>query len=211
MKSIFKVIQIPDARFIDIRNSIIPFGKLGNSGSKIGISKNNSKQVIKLFIDKLNINTAFIFQDCLKISNRFNEVFINYIITYLDKIINISSDEYTKVKQYTLPILDYGISQYGSYITIPLIGIYDDSSKNNSKWITNLRELLDINHKSNLERAVFENRNDILKEYDKFMANKINNYLEVLKYLKSNIDPYQCINHNLDYGISAQQSPFYKL
>ena len=189
LKMFYNALLISDTRFQEINNLIIPFGKSGHSGSKIGILTNNPKQVIKLFISKMNINTAFIVHDCLKISNSFNEIFINFIITYLDKLISIPSNEFKKVKNHSLPLLDYGISNLGSFITIPLIGLSEHSKTNSapSKWITNLREMLDLNHKELLERVFKENRHDILEEYDKFMASKISDYIDALRILQNRI------------------------
>jgi len=189
LKIFYNIILISDANFKEISNSIIPFGKLGHSGSKIGISRNNSNQVIKLFLNKIDINTEIIVQDCLKISNRFNEIFINFIITHLDKLISIPPNEFKKVKYHSLPLLDYGISNLGSYITIPLIGLAEHpyTNTNPGKFITNLRELLELNHKEYLERAFKENRNDILEEYDKFMAIKIAEYIDVIRILQNRL------------------------
>jgi hypothetical protein len=47
-----------------------------------------------------------------------------------------------------------------------------------------MRQLLDKNHSKLLKKAILEKRNDILNEYDKFIAKKINSYLEVLRLLQ---------------------------
>lgn len=189
LKMFYNGLLISDTRFQEINKLIIPFGKSGHSGSKIGILRNNPEQVIKLFISKMNINKVFIVSDCLKISNSFNEIFINFIITHLDKLISIPLNELKKVKNHSLPLLDYGISNLGSFITIPLIGLSESCKTNSvsSKWISNLREMLDFNHKELLERAFKENRDDILEEYDKFMASKISDYIDTLRILQNRI------------------------
>ena len=185
LRKIFINLQISETQFDEIYKQVIPFNKSGHSGAIIGSLQNNKQNVIKIFTDKLNINNSFIIFDCLKISNRFNEIFINYLLTNLNNIIQIQQDAYKKIKKHIIPILDYGICNKGSYIVIPLIGITNNTTgQYKNKLITNLRELLEFNHNEFILKALNENRNDILEEYDKFMSEKIKDYFKVLKILQ---------------------------
>ena len=152
----------------------------------------------------------------MKISNKFNEIFINYLLTNLNDIISINKYEYTKIKNHIIPLLNSGISNNGSYIILPLIGLTipisnvciqnnttanpntnsntntntnTNSNINNCKtqFVTNLRELIEFNHSKLLVKAFNENRNDIILEYDKFMSKKIKDYFEVLRLLQKHL------------------------
>jgi hypothetical protein len=181
LKEFYINLQISDSKFDKIQQNIIPFSKSGRSGAIIGLLKNNKQNVIKFFNEKHNIYNSFTLFDCLKISNRFNEIFINYLLTNINNIITIKKNDNSKIKNHIIPILNYGISNKGSYITMPLLGL---TTQNNNNLITNLRELIDLNHKQFLIKALNENRTDILLEYDKFMSKKIKEYFEVLKLLQ---------------------------
>jgi hypothetical protein len=185
--------QISDTYFKEIKKNTKSFKKSGHSGSFLGKSVEYTDRVNKIFSGKMDINNTFKIDKCLKISNEFNEIFINLLINNLDKLVNISSSDFKKVKMHTLPLLEYGISNNGSgsYITIPLIGINNHNHNHNHNHdkilISNMRELLDINHTKLLAKAIQEDRKDILAEYDIFITKKLNSYLEVLRILQKYI------------------------
>lgn len=183
LKTIYNSLHVSDSHFSHLQNISIPLNKSGRSGSFIGLLKNDQTsvkvKVIKFYAGKMNVSTGIKHDQCIKISNKFNEMLINLIIPNLDKIMFITADESKLIKTHTLRLYEYGISSIGTFITMPMIGI-----KYNSKLITNIRELLDENHTSLLKKAIEENNLDILSEYDKFITEKITRYFEVLRILQ---------------------------
>jgi hypothetical protein len=130
----------------------------------------------------MKIDSSIQIKNCLKIDNKFNEIFISLVITNLDNILNLSKSEYKQIINHTLPIYKYGISTQGTFIIMPLIGI-----KYNNQLITNMRELLDMNHNSLLKKVIHNDDKDIFTAYDIFISKKINEYLETIRILQKHL------------------------
>jgi hypothetical protein len=170
--------KINDTQIQIMSKTIIPLNKGGKSGSVVGYFKPN--EITKLFIRALNQYEIVTIHDCLKLSNIFNEMLINFLVSNLPKIIpSITRDEKQLLDEHSLKLLNYGISSGGSFITIPLVGI---------NGITNLRELLEQNHSKLFKINTLSVPEGILELYDQLMASKITDYCKTLhilqKYLK---------------------------
>lgn len=184
LEEIYTILKIPQIEFQNILKLIVPFAKIGHSGAKIGINKYYKNQVIKIFTSKQqDINKAINYDKCIKISNNFNEIFINLLLSNINSIIHMKKNEILLIKKHILPILNCGISSDGTFIVIPLIGLSVRISEVHHK-ITNLRELLYLNHLELLRKAITEKRVDILSNYDKFITDKIGSYLLAIKILQ---------------------------
>ncbi len=166
--------KINDMQFEILNNNIIPLSTKGKSGSIIGYFKSKPNEVIKLFNRSINEYDIINIDKCLKLSNIFNEIIINFLVSNLDKIIpSITKDEKNLLDNHTLELLNYGISKHGSFITIPLVGL---------KETTNLRELLEKNH-SKLFNNISSSKK-LLESYDKLMSSKIAGYFRALRVLQ---------------------------
>lgn len=173
--------KITDARIQIMKNAITPLNKGGKSGSIVGYFK--PTEVTKLFIRSINEYEITSINECLKLSNIFNEMLVNFLLTNVSKIIPaITNPEKQLLERHTLPLLNYGISSSGSFITIPMVGI---------NGITNLRELLEDNHSKlfksqspSLTKEIKDINDALLETYDQIMANKIAGYCNTLRVLQ---------------------------
>jgi len=169
--------KINEIQFQTLKNNLILLNKGGKSGSIIGYFKSKPNEVIKLFNRSINEYDIINIDKCLKLSNIYNEIIINFLVSNLENIIpSITKDDKNLLDNHTLQLLNYGISKHGSFITIPLIGL---------KEITNLRELLEKNH-SKLFKLFYNTLSSkkIMELYDKLMSSKIAGYFRALRILQ---------------------------
>ena len=171
---------VDDERITTLKTALVSLDKKGKSGGIIGYKPENPDAIIKYFTRSLYVDEIFEIADCLKISNTFNEIFINFLITNISKIIELSAFQTKKIKQHTMPLLDYGISpSKGSFISIPLIGL----NKLGQSRITNLRELLELNH----IKIIPTLNVSLLVKYDKWMSKQIKSYFYAIKLLQKHL------------------------
>ena len=176
---------------------IKPLSVQGNSGSIIGFDPAKPNIILKFYKYDLDIDKLIKSGECVKIHNMLNELIINIVVAKLLHFVKISYPEQNSLKRNTNYLLDYGISNIGTYAIYPKIGLSNTETNNitNSKlqpyYITNLRELLEYNHHPILH-SILQNTNtnnsQLLKLYDKLMSEKIKNYLDVLKLLQRKIN-----------------------
>ena len=183
LEELYKLLIVPDTTFQTITSQITLLDKSGGSGALIGILKTDKNQVIKIYDNLKSTDGEITYNKCIKISNKFNEIFINLLLSNIDSIIKIKLNESLLIKKHILPLIVYGISSKGSFITIPLIGI-STIYKGIQYRITNLRELLDINHLELLKKSIITKRDDILAKYDVFITDKISSYIKVINILQ---------------------------
>ena len=160
LEELYKLLIVPDKTFQNIKSQTTLLDKSGSSGALIGILKTDKTQVIKIYDSLKSNDLEIIYDKCIKISNKFNEIFINLLLSNIDSIIKMKLSETLLIKKHILPLLVYGISSKGTFISIPLIGI-STIYKGIQYRITNLRELLDINHLELLRQTIITKRFDI--------------------------------------------------
>lgn len=191
----FKILinkNINNYKFKKYENDFIPFDKSiqGKSGAIIGYLKYNPKYVVKFtyYKDKPNYNNFFNIENCLRINNNINEIFINNILNNLDLLNLFTIKEIELIKPYILEIKDCGFSDKGTYIILPLVGFECKLLDNTKKIITNLTDIFVFNHKPLLDKAIKLNNLKIITLYDTYLSLILNKYFTVLKLLQSKIE-----------------------
>jgi hypothetical protein len=86
-----------------------------------------------------------------------------------------------------VPIIDYGISERGSFITMPKIGFSNNTVYQNNVYITNMKELFEYNHINLIKQLIKEDNKELLKLYNDLLINKLNDYLDVIRILEKHI------------------------
>lgn len=197
--------KISNDEFQSYISQIKPLSSQGKSGSLVGTLPNMPDSIIKTYQYKINPDKLIKPSKCIRIDNKLNELLINIVIKYMPKLFKLSSNESRILKRNTLMITHYGISDNGSFIILPKIGI-----SASGKYITNLRELIEFNHKpilDNIMKHMPDNTPDtapdtapdtsntksehwkiLIDEYDKFITEKIANYIEVLKLFQKRMN-----------------------
>ena len=69
---------VNDERITTLKTALVSLDKKGKSGGIIGYKPENPDAIIKYFTRSLYVDEIFEIADCLKISNTFNEIFINF-------------------------------------------------------------------------------------------------------------------------------------
>lgn len=187
--------NIDNDKFLKYEKQFIPFDKnmQGRSGSIVGYLKDKPKSVLKIYYLKNNIDVKKLiyYDNCIELNNKFNEIFMNLLFKYIKYLPNISEIEIKKVKKHILEIEDYGFGNDSYYIVMPLVGIkYIDINITNQKtyFMTNLTNIMKINHTPFLKKAFNENNSKILKLYDEFMYNSLSSLFKALKILQKKIN-----------------------
>lgn len=189
--------KISNDEFQSYISQIKPLSSQGKSGSLVGTLPNMPDSIIKTYQYKINPDKLIKPSKCIRIDNKLNELLINIVIKYMPKLFKLSSNELRILKRNTLMITHYGISDNGSFIILPKIGIAASG-----KYITNLRELIEFNHKpilANIMKHIQDTDPDtgntdseqwktLIDEYDKFITEKIANYIEVLKLFQKRMN-----------------------
>ena len=112
--------------------------KQGKSGAEIGSI--DKKTVMKISKIKFKQN-SIIDNDCLFLKSQINEIFINYILTNLEKFTTLNNKELRIKNKYLLKSKDFGLTKERAYILNDKIGVVIDK-----KYMTNLNEILVLNH-----------------------------------------------------------------
>lgn len=179
--------KISTAEFADYIAQIKPLASQGKSGSVVGTLPHMPDSIIKMY--KYKINPELLIKTngkCIRIDNKLNELLINIIIKSLPELFKMKPDEVRILKRNTLMITQHGISDDGSFIILPKIGV-----SSGGKYITNMRELIEFNHHPILVGILSENRDtqeSILADYDLFIKEKIANYIDVLKLFQQKLN-----------------------
>ncbi len=156
----------------------------GFSGAKINVLQYNNKTCIVKYYNyniNNNIDKLIYYNKCIFINNKLNELLVNLVIKHIDKFIH-NTNNVNLIKDHTLDLLDFSISNKGSLIILPLIGI---TIKN--KYLTNLLELLLNNHIIVLKTLILNNNLDIISIYDEFMSEHIDEFYKTLRLLQKHI------------------------
>ena len=188
LKNFYKT-HIDNEKFLKYEREFVPFDKnvQGKSGSIVGYLKNKPDYVLKIHYLKTNIDKLIYYDGCVELNNEFNEIFMNLIFKNIKYLPNFTKTEIKEVKKHILEIEDYGFGNNSYYIIMPLIGI--NYEINNKKHLmTNLKDLININHKPFLKKVLNENDKEILSLYDEFMYDSLVNLFNVFKILQKNLN-----------------------
>ena len=159
---------IDNEKFLKYEKEFVSFDKSiqGKSGSIVGYLKNNPKLVLKIHYFKTNLNKLIYYDKCIQFNNKFNEIFMNILFKNIKYLPNFSISEKNEVKKYILEIKDYGFSDNSFYIINPLIGINYIDKSNKKYFITNLRDIMNINHSLFLKKDLNVKNMKIIELYD---------------------------------------------
>ena len=182
-------------KFNKYEKDLIPFNKdiQGNSGAIVGYLKSDPKTVLKIqYYDnksnKPNYDLFFKTNTCLQINNKLNEILTNNILNNLDLLNIFTKIQLDKIKPYILELKDSGFSDKGVYILLPLVGFEYKISSNSSKYISNLTDIIVLNHKVLLDKAISTNNFNIIELYDDYLSLMLNKYFEILYLLQDKLD-----------------------
>ena len=141
--------------------------KQGKSGAEIGSI--DKKTVMKISKIKFKQN-SIIDNDCLFLKSQINEIFINYILTNLEKFTTLNNKELRIKNKYLLKSKDFGLTKERAYILNDKIGVVIDK-----KYMTNLNEILVLNHFPKIQKNPY-----LIKRYQKYFIGKIIRPLDFL-------------------------------
>jgi hypothetical protein len=186
--------HIDNEKFLKYEKEFVPFDKSvqGKSGSIVGYLKNKPESVLKVHYLKTNIDKLIYYDGCVELNNKFNEVFMNLLFKNIKYLPNFTSKEVKEVKKHILEIEDFGFGNNSYYILMPLVGLeyIEENNKNKNKkhFITNVRDMINLNHIPFLKKALDENNTEILKLYDEFIAESLYSLFNVFKILQKNLN-----------------------
>jgi len=182
--------HIDNEKFLKYEKEFIPFDKSaqGKSGSIVGYLKNKPDSVLKVHYLKINLNKLIYYDGCVKLSNKFNEIFMNIIFKNIKYLPNFTSKEVKEVKNHILEIEDFGFGNNSFYTIAPLVGINYKDEAHKNHFITNFRDIINLNHIPFLKKALNENNTEILKLYDEFIAQDLFSLFNVFKILQKNLN-----------------------
>ena len=184
--------NIDNKNFEKYENNYIPFDKSiqGKSGAIVGYLKNDPHTVIKIqyYKNKPDYDSFFTTSSCLQINNNINEIFINNIFNNLESLNIFSKVQIEYIKPYILQIKGSGLSDKGTYILLPLVGFECKTIYNTLKYVTNLTDIIVINHKVLLDKAITENNFHIIELYDEYLSLLLSNYFKVIYLLQNKLE-----------------------
>jgi hypothetical protein len=184
--------HIDNEKFLKYEKEFIPFDKSvqGKSGSIVGYLKNKPESVLKVHYLKTNINKLIYYDGCIELNNKFNEIFMNLLFKNIKYLPHFTSKEVKEVKKHILEIEDFGFGNNSYYILMPLVGLeyVEENNKNKKHFITNMRDMINLNHIHFLKKALNENNTEILKLYDEFIAESLYSLFNVFKILQKNLN-----------------------
>ena len=190
LKDFYKT-NIDNEKFLKYEKEFVSFDKSiqGKSGSIVGYLKNKPQSVLKVHYLKTNINKLIYYDGCVQLNNKFNEIFMNIILNNIKYLPNFTSKEVKEVKKHILEIEDYGFGNSSYYILMPLVGMnyIDKNNKNKKHFMTNLKDVMNLNHSPCLKKALKENNTEILNLYDEFLAESLSSLFNVFKILQKNL------------------------
>ena len=173
-------------------------------------------KLVKVYNNNININKLdkLVYYDkCIFINNKLNEILMYLVINNIDNFIdNINVNDTQLLKEHTLQLIDFFISETGSLIIIPLVGIEINHTTN----ITNKHDIHDTpDTPDKPDKTDTPDTRDTLETPDNttFITNFkeliVHNHLICLKKLYINKE-YDIINI-YDEFISNHIESFYKI
>jgi hypothetical protein len=187
--------SIDNIKYESYKQYFVPYGNFtGKSGAVVGYLSNNVNTVMKLNLMKKNelygnsIAKNYKSDKCVFIDHKINEIIISIILQNIEYFVNINSFEKKLIKNHTVGIYDYGISEKGVFLTMPLVGfnyVNPDTKKNN--YLTNFLDLMIYNHLPLLKIANSNNDIQIFELYDSLLFNNILKYTQVIKILQNHL------------------------
>ena len=182
--------HINNEKFLKYKKEFVPFNKSlqGKSGSIVGYLKNKPELVLKVHYLKANIDKLIYYDKCIEFNNKFNEIFMNLLFKNIKYLPNFTSKEVKEVKKHILEIEDFGFGNDSYYILMPLVGINYVDKSHKKHFMSNLRDMINLNHTPFLKEAFNENNTEILKLYDEFMAESLSSLFNVFKILQKNLN-----------------------
>jgi hypothetical protein len=184
--------NIDNKKFEKYEKDFISFDKSvqGKSGAVVGYLKSEPNKVVKFYFNKTKPNYYNYFNTtkCLKINNNVNEVFANNILSNLELLNVFTKEELDVIKPYILQLKDSGFADKGSYIVIPLVGFEYKVDNTIKKYITNFTDIIVLNHKILLDKAIQEENYEIIKLYDQYLSSLLTNFFNVIKLLQEKIE-----------------------
>ena len=184
--------HIDNEKFLKYEREFVPFDKniQGKSGSIVGYLKNKPQSVLKVHYLKTDIDKLIYYDGCIELNNKFNEIFMNVILNNIKYLPNFNSKEVKEVKKHILEIEDYGFGNNSFYILMPLVGMnYEDKNNKDKKhFMTNLKDIINLNHFPCLKKALKENNTEMLNLYDEFLLDSLSSLFNVFKILQKNIN-----------------------
>lgn len=184
--------NINNKQFEEYEKNTIPFDEdiQGKSGALVGYLKNEPNTVIKInyYNHKPNFDFFFNIKECLQINNKLNEIIINNILNNLESLNVFSKKEIEEIKPYILELKGSGFSDKGIYILLPLVGFEYKITPEKTKYVTNLTDILVLNHKELLDKAIKNKDYHIISLYDEYLSLMLTNYFKILYLLNSRLD-----------------------
>ena len=187
--------NVDNEKFNKYEKELIPFNKdvQGNSGAIVGYLKSDPKTVLKIQYygiksGKPNYDLFFKTNTCLQINNKLNEILTNNIVNNLDLLNIFTKIQLDKIKPYILELKDSGFSDKGAYILLPLVGFEYKISSNSSKYVSNLTDIIVLNHKVLLDKAISTSNFSIIELYDEYLSIMLNKYFEILYLLQDKLE-----------------------
>ena len=184
--------HIDNEKFLNYEKNFVPFDKSiqGKSGSIVGYLKNKPESVLKVHYLKTNINKLIYYNNCIELNNKFNEIFMNVIFKNIKYLPNFTSKEVKEVKKHIIEIEDYGFGNDSYYILMPLVGMnyIDKNNKDKKHFMTNLTDIMNLNHLPFFKKALNENNTEMLSLYDEFLAESLSSLFNVFKILQKNLN-----------------------
>lgn len=176
------------------------FNMTGKSGSELFLTsykndisvlkKYTSKSKTKNYIKKISKSFKSD-KNCIILNNELNEIIINFVITYFDKIFNLTDYETQLLIKHTIKLQDYGISNtFNKYfIILPIIGVKNKKIHINNHLLNNTKKTKKSKfislfmRKSKLKYIKNNTEKDILTNLQELL---LFNHLPLLKNLNSN-------------------------
>ena len=187
---------------------------IGASGGTLHVLKYDIHKIFKVFNYNININKLdklVYYNKCILINNKLNEILMYLVINNIDNFIdNININDIQLIKEHTLQLIDFSISESGSLIIIPIIGIkikhitdtpetpetpktHDtNETPDNTTFITNFKELIVHNHLICLKKLYINKEYDIINIYDEFISNHIETFYKIFRILQKHIQYLHC-------------------
>ena len=189
LKDFYKT-NIDNEKFLKYEKEFVLFDKnvQGKSGSIVGYLKNKPQSVLKVHYLKTDIDKLIYYDGCIELNNKFNEIFMNVILNNIKYLPNFTSKEVKEVKKHILEIEDYGFGNNSYYILMPLIGINYVDESNKKHFMTNLKDIMNLNHSYFLKKVLKENNNKMLNLYDEFLLDSLSSLFNVFNILQKNLN-----------------------
>ena len=182
--------HIDNEKFLKYKKEFVPFNESiqGKSGSIVGYLKNKPESVLKVHYLKTNASKLIYYDNCIELNNKFNEIFMNLIFKNIKYLPNFTSKEIKEVKKHILEIEDYGFGDDSYYILMPLVGINYVDKYHKKHFMTNLKDMMNLNHTPFLKKALNENNIEMLSLYDEFLVDSLSSLFNIFKILQKHLN-----------------------